>query len=177
MVRLISQLPDLDIGNEVVVKWSELPVLSWQWNEGVLNWGADVPLTKRVNGIRFTAKLSLLGIPGCDFITSSESDFLNAFEKSSDSAEGVLRSLGESVLLVREWVVVAGIAIYQCKLQTDLPNQELWIGKKEFSRQRWAFWKERTKLIAGQQKLSRAIRDAATEIEIKMEEVEMLEYA
>jgi len=176
----ISRLPDLVLGNEVAVKWLDLPVLSWQWSEGVLNWGFDIPLSSRINAITFTAKLSLLHVAGCDFTAASETAFWNAFEKSPDDATKLNRtaisSLEEGTLLVKEWVRVAGKEIYECEEQTGLPKEGLWTGKKGFSKARWEFWKQRAWWISEQQVLSTVIREAAKEIRVRMEEIELAQY-
>ena len=181
MIEEISRLPDLVTGNKVAVKWSDLPILSWQWAEGVFNWGFDIPLTSRLNAISFTAKLSRLRISGCDFTASSETAFWNAFENSpADPAKlnsAAIAGIEEVVLMVKEWVQIVGKEIYECEVQTGLPHEGLWIGEKGFSKARWEFWKERAWWISDQQKLSSSIRQVAKEIGERMEEIEMAQYA
>jgi len=116
-----------------------------------------------------------------DFTASSETAFWNAFENSpADPAKlnsAAIAGIEEGVLMVKEWVQIAGKEIYECEVQTGLPHEGLWIGEKGFRKARWEFWKKRAWWISDQQKLSSSIRQVAKEIGERMEEIEMAQYA
>lgn len=181
MVAAISGQPDHIVNSHTLVKWSELPILSSQWREGLFNWGESHKLSERVNLTAFTAKLSTRSLEGTPSITASETDLQIAFEQSTDVStkldSAAIRDLEANVPVAAQWILFAGNEIYNCKEVTNGQSGALWKGPPGFSTARWDFWKTRAQWISEQQKLSKAIREVAGDLLAKMDEIEIAAYS
>jgi hypothetical protein len=150
------------------VKWSDLPVLTMQWREGLFNWGEDHPLTERVNLTDFTAKLSTrsdaLSVP---HFSAAKRDMQMVFEMTPDNAReldrAAMHQLQANVPVAAQWVFYAGKEIYACEIEEEelVVERGLWKGKGGLGKQRWGFWKDRAGWVAEQKMLSKGTRDIA----------------
>ncbi|KAH8597050.1 hypothetical protein B0O99DRAFT_685521 [Bisporella sp. PMI_857] len=202
MVAAISSLPDHIVNGKVLVRWSDLPVFSSQRREGLFNWDESHMLTQRINLTAFTAKLSTHSLDGAPSFTASETDFWIAFEQTTDDTnkldvakrelhllkyycalyivtldKAAIQQFEANVPVAAQWILFAGMEIYNCEEVTLGWSGGLWKEAPGFSKTRWNFWKERARWVSEQQKLSKATREVAEKLLEKTDEVEMAAHS
>jgi hypothetical protein len=141
--------------------------------------GGETPLDEHINHIAFTARLSVLGIPGADMTSHCEDDMHRAFEiplESKDELDGsALRSLNINVPIAAQWIIHCGERIL--KLSGEVYDrgtklEGLWHGPPGYSRDRWDFWWRRALWVASLKSVRNETRRAAESIVQVMENLD-----
>lgn len=173
-MQAIISLPDMMLGSERVVQWSELPFMNEMWAD--VGW--DNSPTERINCAAFEAKLY-----NQDILITSYNGYeilAETFEYSPASSSQVdseaSNKLAIDIQRAEKWVTNAGEKLFGC---TDFYENSrfervagLFKGPKGFNRKRWAFWKQRAEEMSSWKELKSESRDACSRVSEAMEKIE-----
>ncbi|KAH8663610.1 hypothetical protein BGZ60DRAFT_529869 [Tricladium varicosporioides] len=174
LMQAIIALPDMMLGSERIIQWSELPFMKEMWADE----GWDNPPTDRINRAAFEAMLYSKDI----LITSYNGYEILAetFEYSPSSSSQLdsesSKKLDVDIQRAERWIANAGEKLFGC---TDFYENSrfervpgLFKGPKGFNRKRWAFWKQRAEEMSSWRELKSESRDACSRIGEAMEKIE-----